>query len=267
MPIANLHDIDIYYESHGRGSPLVLIAGYARDHTFWSGVVPQLAPRFEVVVFDNRGIGKTKDDGTPFAIEDMARDTTALIGHLDLVRPVIVGQSIGGAIVQSMLAHFPSACGPCGMFNSTQILGQRAQMALQSLFSLRQAYVELDLVADASLPWLAGNEWLSRPENVAAFKASLKTDPAPQSVYDQARQLAALQEFDGRPLNRTWTYPALVVSSTDDALAPVGEGALLAQRIGAKFVEIPGGHASPVEEPARLAGLIVEFFRNSPEKR
>jgi 3-oxoadipate enol-lactonase len=82
----------------------------------------------------------------------------------------------------------------------------------------------------------------------------------PQSVADQARQLATLVSFDSRKWTKRWAYPTLVVSAADDLLAPAREGALLAGSLGAKFVKIPGGHASPVEQPELLSRIVVEFL-------
>jgi 3-oxoadipate enol-lactonase len=135
MAVARINDIDLYYEVHGEGDPLVLVAGYTCDHAFWSGVVPGLAKRFRVVTFDNRAVGRTKDAGHPFSIETMAADTAGLIRQLGLFRPAIVGQSMGGAIAQTMLARFPDVCGRCVIVNSTSSFSPAAIMALESLLA------------------------------------------------------------------------------------------------------------------------------------
>jgi 3-oxoadipate enol-lactonase len=260
MAVAKLGDLEMYYEVHGKGLPVVLIAGYTCDHTFWNGILPTLKQQFQVVVFDNRGIGRTKDGGTPFSIEAMAADTAKLIEFLGLHRPAIVGQSMGGAIAQAMLAQVPEVCSRCVIVNSTQTFRTAAILALQSLLALRKADIDFDLLIDASLPWLNGSEWLSRPENIAQFKAALRANPLPQPVADQERQLMALKPFDARPSNKPVHCPTLVISATEDVLAPPKEGKALAKRLGAGFVEIPGGHASPMEQPARLSAILTEFL-------
>lgn len=260
MATATFGNIDLYYAVHGRGTPLVLIAGYTCDQTFWSAMLPTLKRHFEVVTFDNRGIGHTRDNGESFSIEDMAADTAALIRHLGLSHPAIVGQSMGGLIAQTMLAQYPEACGHCVIMNSTQAFNTVAQTALRSLLALRQANVDFDLLVDSSLPWLSGSAWISAPQQIAEFKTALRENPMPQSAADQARQLAALLSFDSRKWNKRWVYRTLVVSAAEDLLAPAREGALLAESLGAKFVEISGAHASPVEQPERLSRILVEFL-------
>lgn len=56
MPVATINDIEFYYEEHGSGQPIVLIAGFSVDHTNWALVVDDLATRYRVITFDNRQI-------------------------------------------------------------------------------------------------------------------------------------------------------------------------------------------------------------------
>ncbi|MFH1189837.1 MAG: alpha/beta fold hydrolase, partial [Candidatus Omnitrophota bacterium] len=59
MPKVKLDDISLYYEIAGKGAPLLLIAGLGSDSSSWSGVVRELSPYFQTVVFDNRGCGRS----------------------------------------------------------------------------------------------------------------------------------------------------------------------------------------------------------------
>jgi 3-oxoadipate enol-lactonase len=260
MAVARLGGVDLFYEVRGEGRPVVLIAGYTCDHLFWSRIVPALAHKSQVVVFDNRGVGRTKDDGTPLTVELMAGDAAALIEHLKLSRPVVVGQSMGGAIVQTMLARFPHVCGPCVILNSAAAFRTAPMKGLNSLLELRKAGVDLDLLIEASLPWVQGSEWLSNPENIAAFKAAIQYNPFPQSVSDQERQLRAVQQFDARSINQPWPLPATVVTATEDILVMPSEGKTLAEQLGATFIEIPGGHGSPIEQPERVSHILTEVL-------
>ncbi|WP_273795089.1 alpha/beta fold hydrolase [Brucella intermedia] len=242
-----VNDADIYYEVHGEGPAIVLVAGYTCDHTFWQGLLPNLAGQFKVITFDNRGVGRTKDNGQALSIEGLAADTAALIKYLGLRQPLVVGQSIGGAIVQSLFSIFPEMCGPGVILNSTQKFETVTIKALESLLELRQADVDFDLLIDVTLPWLSGSDWLAKPHNISDFRHALRTNPFPQSVADQKRQLDALKHFDARMTNKPRKEPTLVISAAEDRIASLSEGRALAQHLDARFAEIPGGHASPVE--------------------
>src|SRR3989338_85192 len=101
----------IYYEMRGSGHPLILISGYTRDHTLWTPVLEALAARFQVLRFDNRGVGRTQDEGQPLSASLMAEDVRALAKALGLQKPHIIGQSMGGTVAQKLAAAYPDEIG------------------------------------------------------------------------------------------------------------------------------------------------------------
>lgn len=260
MAIMKMNDLEMYYEIHGSGVPMVLIAGYTCDHSFWENLVAAMAARFQVITLDNRGVGRSKDSGEPFSIETMARDTACLMERLGLSRPIVVGQSMGGAIAQTVLAQYPAACGKCIILNSTSSFSARTLMVFENLLALRKAGVDLDLLLDASLAWLSASDWMLQPGNVAAFKAAVRDNPMPQSLFDQERQFHALKTFAPSTHSTAWNDRSLVISASDDLITTTREGKLLAKRLGAEYVEIPGGHPSPVEQPELLSRLMLKFL-------
>lgn len=93
MPLLQINPTTtIDYELSDQVKPLVLIAGYRGDHTAWDLMQRELESHFQVLLFDNLGIGQTKDNGQPLSIEIMADATMSLDEHLDLNNPHIVGQ-------------------------------------------------------------------------------------------------------------------------------------------------------------------------------
>ena len=98
--------IDVYYEVHGAGDPLLLIAGFACDHTIWSLAVPALAAKYRVVVFDNRGVGQSSGTDIVANIRQMAEDAAGLLDAIGLGPVHVAGHSMGGLIAQELaLAH------------------------------------------------------------------------------------------------------------------------------------------------------------------
>ena len=76
MTILKLHNRDIYYEQHGNGVPLILIAGLGSDSVSWLPVIIGLAKHFKVITFDNRGVGRSSKDNSNISIKDMTDDWT-----------------------------------------------------------------------------------------------------------------------------------------------------------------------------------------------
>ena len=91
MPTVRVNDIVMYYEIHGAGEPVVLIAGLNSDHTLNRQIIPQLAESYKVVAFDNRGVGQTDKPDIPYSIDMMADDTAGLLIPLMLKIPMIRG--------------------------------------------------------------------------------------------------------------------------------------------------------------------------------
>lgn len=261
MPTLHANDIEIYYELHGKGKPLVLIAGYTGDHSFWDFMLDDLAKKFQVLIFDNRGIGQTKDSNNSFTLEMMADDTMMLVEQLGLVKPVIIGQSMGGAIAQIIAKNYGDKIDRLIILNSAAKFSVRSGKVLESLLNCRKESLPFDLFIDSALPWFFSSEFLAKPENITAFKQALINNPYPQTVADQERQFNALLPFDSREWIHQITTPTLVISATNDIIALPEESKALAQGIAhSQFQSIPGAHSSPVEQFNKVNQLIEHFL-------
>src|ERR1700730_19250558 len=84
---AKVNGIDLYYETHGSGRPLILLHGGLGSGEMFGPVLPMLAERHQVVVADLQGHGRTADIDRPIDIRLMGDDIAALIDHLGLDRP------------------------------------------------------------------------------------------------------------------------------------------------------------------------------------
>ncbi len=108
MPQANLGDIDIYYEEHGRGEPILLApASWWPSDTWNVTVVPFLSQRFKTVIFDCRGTGRSSKPPDGFTVAQFAQDCIGLLEHLGILRCHAVGFALGGQIVQAMAIARP----------------------------------------------------------------------------------------------------------------------------------------------------------------
>lgn len=263
MPILNIKGMELFYELHGTGKPLVLIAGYTGDHNFWNFMLDELVHKFQVLIFDNRAIGQTKDNNTPFTLEVMAEDTMALVEQLGLDNPVILGQSMGGAIAQIIAKNYATQIDKLIILNSAAKFSIRSAKVLASLLNCRKENMPFDLFMDSALPWFFSSDFLANSESIQAFKQALINNPYPQSVGDQERQFNALLPFDSREWIGTIMVPTMVISGIEDIIAPLEDGMALAKGIpNAQFMTIPGAHTSPIEQPLQLNQLIDQFSFN-----
>jgi len=107
MSYANVNGINLYYDVRGAGRPLVLLHGGLGSGEMFVPALPQLAERHQVVLPDLQGHGRTADIDRPIDVRLMADDIAALIDHLGLDRPDVVGYSLGGGVALHLAAKHP----------------------------------------------------------------------------------------------------------------------------------------------------------------
>ena len=108
---AEVNGINLYFETHGAGRPLVLLHGGLGSGEMFGPVLPQLAEDHQVVTPDLQGHGRTADIDRPIDVRLMADDIAALIEYLGLDRPDIVGYSLGGGVALQTAAKYPVKVG------------------------------------------------------------------------------------------------------------------------------------------------------------
>jgi pimeloyl-ACP methyl ester carboxylesterase len=105
---AEVNGIKLYYETHGAGRPLILLHGGLGSGEMFGPVLPLLSERHQVVTADLQGHGRTADIDRPIDVRTMADDIAALIDHLALASPDVVGYSLGGGVALHTAAKYPS---------------------------------------------------------------------------------------------------------------------------------------------------------------
>ena len=100
--------IDLYYETHGQGEPIVLIPSTAYGANVWEeSQVPTLSKELQVITFDPRGCGRTSAPGGVYTLDQMACDVAALLEHLGIETAHVLGHSMGGRIALALALTFP----------------------------------------------------------------------------------------------------------------------------------------------------------------
>jgi pimeloyl-ACP methyl ester carboxylesterase len=108
---AEVNGINLYYETHGSGRPLILLHGGLGSGEMFGPVLPALAERHQVIAVDLQGHGRTADVDRPIDVRLMADDIAALIDHLGLDKPDVVGCSLGGGVALQTAARHPARVG------------------------------------------------------------------------------------------------------------------------------------------------------------
>jgi pimeloyl-ACP methyl ester carboxylesterase len=104
---ADLNGLHLYYETHGAGRPLILLHGGLASGEMFGPIIPTLADHHQVIVPDLQGHGRTADIDRPIDTRLMADDMAALLDHLGLNQPDIVGYSLGGGVAFWTASKYP----------------------------------------------------------------------------------------------------------------------------------------------------------------
>jgi pimeloyl-ACP methyl ester carboxylesterase len=263
MPLTDSTATPLYYEVAGQGPPVCLINGYRLNGAAWPcAFVAGLASRCTVVVFDNRGTGRSAkpDDGYQFS--NQARDVVELLDHLRLPRASLLGYSMGGAIAQEIairhadrvhrLILFATFCG--GVWAEPAPLSVLSRIFFTDGLSPEEA-------ARQSWPVTYSPEYLAANGDAAERQMRRELEhPTPSFVA--RHQMDALRAFDSyRRLPRI-AAATLVATGTHDLLVKPRNAAILAARIPNARLETLAdlGHRAIWEAPEEIAELIGDFL-------
>lgn len=109
MPIQSLPTgVDLHYETHGQGEPLVLIPSTALGGSIWGPYqVPELSKHMQVITFDPRGCGRSSAPDSIYTIEQLAADVAAILDHLGISSAHLLGHSMGGRVALAFTLAYP----------------------------------------------------------------------------------------------------------------------------------------------------------------
>ena len=261
MSRLQLADVELYFEEHGAGRPLLLIAGLASDSQSWLPAVPALAARHRVIVVDNRGCGRTLPQDAPCSIARMADDCAALLGHLGLARVDVVGHSMGGFVAQSLAARYPEQVDQLVLAATAASNSPRNDLLFRAWAAAMAAGQDPAQWLLQLLLWILSPRFFADPAAVRAAIDYGLTYPYPQAATAFAAQVEALCSFDGTAALSRFPPRTLVLAGADDVLFPLTACRELQAAIpGAALAVIDGAaHSIALEQPAAFAAAVLGF--------
>jgi non-heme chloroperoxidase len=267
----NSADIEIYYEDHGAGQPVVLIHGYPLSGRAWDKQVPALLQAgYRVITYDRRGFGRSSQPAAGYDYDTFTADLNALLDHLDLRDAVLAGHSMGTGEVTRYLAR----CGPARAAKAVLIspippyllqTSDNPDGVPQALFDGFTAAAAADTPA-----WM--KDFLDTFYNIGTLRGTLFSDQAWQASWNLAVTASATAAV---ACIATWTtdfrddlpqidVPVLVLQGDADQVLPLDKtGKRLPGLINdLHLVIIEGGpHAIPRTHAAQVNTALLDFLR------
>jgi len=251
MAYFDSNGVQIYFEEHGKGEPVVLVHGFASraEHNWGGGWFDLLAQHYRVVALDCRGHGKSgkPHDSAAYDGETMGDDVIRLMDHLGIKRTLIMGYSMGGRIVTGLLMLHPerlraAVLGGIGAASATAPSFDRKPIVDALLAENISEVKEQRAREFRQFAEITGNDLKA----LAAIMASNREDFS-------AEKIAA----------RKIRVPVMIVIGTKDLL--VGNPKLLHESIpGSKLVMLEGQDHLSAPSDKHYKEAVLEFFKSAP---
>jgi non-heme chloroperoxidase len=268
----NNADIEIHYEDHGAGQPVVLIHGYPLSGRAWDKQVPVLLEAgYRVITYDRRGFGQSSQPVIGYDYDTFAADLHTLLEYLDLSEAVLVGHSMGTGEVTRYLSRY----GPGRVAKGVLIApippyllqtGDNPDGVPQALFDGFAQAARADTPA-----WMKG--FLDNFYNADTLRGTLVSDQAFQASWNLAVAASATAAVACIP---TWAtdfrddlpkidVPVLVVQGDADQVLPIDK---TGQRLPALIKDVQltivegGPHAIPWTHAAQVNTALLDFIRS-----
>jgi 3-oxoadipate enol-lactonase len=262
MPTASVNGIDINYRLAGHGpETIVLINGLADDLETWAFQEEFLTSAgYRLLMFDNRGVGRTSKPAGPYTSRMLADDAKALAGHVGITGFHLLGVSMGGMIAQEYALAYPadlrSVTLACTYAAPGPFCSRMFAMWADAASVLGVPFVMRDVTLWAfTVPFFT-----DRPDELAEFETAMRYMDQPLPAY--LAQLAVIQRHDTTARLAEITVPTLVLAGEQDILIPVPLSRALHDAIpDAEWQTVKGGHACLWEHPASFNDAVLDFVR------
>lgn len=266
---AQVQGANLYYEMRGEGEAVVLISGLGGNAELWTRQAPVLSESHRVVLFDNRGAGRSDAPEGPYTIQMMAADTAQLLDVLDIAAAHIVGASMGGMIAQEVALQYPDKALSLTLIGA-QCGGSHAFGAEEENATALQELATLDMTpqerARGWLPYTLSQEFReANPDLVEGFVKV--TGQYPCTTEGLRAQWAALMGYDSWERLPDVVAATLILQGSLDKLVPPENADVLGVRIpDSRVVIIDGaGHSLAFEASDRINELLLEFFAENAD--
>ena len=268
MPKVKVGDINMYYEVHGKGEPLVMINVASGNTGYYYRVIKAPIPGYKLVIFDNRGAGKTDAPAPPYSTAMMADDLAGLLDNTGIDSAHIMGTSLGGMIAQEFALRYPKkvkslflASTYCGSWST--IASPETMEAMQSMASLPPKEMMM-----ATLRVSMSQEFCDKnPGLLDEIAEHMLQEPLqPQGMMGQMSAAIGHNTCEGLPEIKA---PTLVIAGEADRVVPAENSRILAAGIpGAELVILKGkGHMFWFEAESETNRIMLDFLRRHSTKK
>ena len=264
MPTAKINGINIYYESHGTGFPLVLAYGIGGNTTEWEPQIPVFSRSYRFIVWDPRGHAQSESppNADQYTQEVFAQDLEGLLDHLRIDRAYVGGLSMGGGIATRFAILHPERVAALLIFDSFSSSGLETPPETRQMREeiIRLTETEgMSAVAEFAMknnPNISQTALLGNEQENRVRQMYLALDPV---GYAHSTRMILNAVFSASLLEGI-EVPTLVIAGQEDGALPACH--FIHEKIkGSKLVVIPeAGHLSNLDQPVAFNHAVLEYL-------
>ncbi len=263
MPVAHAEGADLYYEMTGAGPRLLLVNGSGTTLEDGGLMAAAFSPRFEVLAFDYRGLGRSSEVVGAYTMAECAADAMAVMDAAGWDTARMLGISFGGMVALELAVTCPARVERLVLLCTSAGGGGGSSFPLHQLAGLvsaeRLARRPLLLDTRFDRPWLDSHP---ADRSLVAMMAGRTPEP------DHPRRDGYSQQLEARRTHDTWdrlpaiTCPTFIGCGRYDGIAPMANSEAMASRIGAAELHVyEGGHAFLAQAPESFDDITGFLLR------
>ena len=274
MPFANVTDGRLFYNSYGKGRPLVLIHSAWATHAWWRWQIPDLSRRYRIVSYDVRGHGKSTPIERISSIDVFSNDLQTLLQRLRIKEAVLIGWSMGGMIAMQNCLKRPMSVKALVLIATSghRIPGLKLRVYFNYLQSL------LNLLGDFTQPRKIDRSDQQFPRHIAWLEQHVRKMLSPMAskevidwVISDIRENPRESYFT--VIKSLWNWeagiklsrikaPTLILAGRNDSLIPLRLSRLLHENISGSNLRVVenASHYLILEQPSLVNAEILKFL-------
>lgn len=245
--------LQLAFDRHGQGTPLVLLHGYPLDHSIWDKVAALLENDFDLILPDMRGFGESFTVDAPYSMTDIAADLAAMLDSLGVEKVALAGHSMGGYVALAFAKAFPDRVNGLALVASQAASDTPERKEGRYKTAADVAEQGVGIVAAAMTDKLSANQ------SVRDFVRPLIEK---QSVSGVAGALKAMAEReDLTSFLAAFKLPLILIHGDADGLIPSDRAQEIKSLLpSAHLIELAGaGHMPMMEQPERTAAALKQL--------
>ena len=259
MPTIKINDIDIYYEIHGEGEPLLLIHGLGSSSRDWEYQIPQFSKLYKVITIDLRGHGKTSKPKGPYSIRGFADDVALFLEAINIKYVNILGLSMGTATGFELAINYPD------LVKSLIAVNMSAKLSVKTFNEKKQFFLRnliVKLLGMRKMGEVLAPKLFPSPEQ-EELRKKVATRWAENDKKSYLSAMNSLKNWSVEEELHKITCPTVVIASDGD-YTPV--------EIKEEYIKkIPNGqisiiknshHAVPMEKPEEFNRIVLDFLKS-----